>query len=106
MEDLFFLTSRSAGEGLDNHHFTAVHDIYVEDVTCEKARAAAIVLQGTEVEKIRNVHFTRVAVEEAKIGLSMENTEAVSFTDCILGGRAGVPTTASAKDKVFEGDKK
>ena len=106
VEDLIFFTSMYAGEGLDNHHFTAIHDIYVEDVTCQKARAAAIVLQGTEVEKIRNVHFTRVDVVEAQVGLSMENTEAVCFTDCHLGGRAGVPTTASAKDKVFEGDKK
>ena len=106
VEDLIFFTSMYAREGLDNHYFTDVHDIYVEDVTCEKARAAAIVLQGTAVKKLRNVHFTRVEVEEAAIGLSMENTEAVAFTDCILGGRAGAPTTASHKDKVFEGDKK
>ena len=69
-------------------------------------RAAAIVLQGTEQEKIHNVHFTRVKVDEAKIGLSMEHAEGICFTDCNLGGYAGVPTTASAKDKVFEGDKK
>lgn len=106
VEDLIFLTSMYAGEGLDNHHFTAVHDIYVEDVSCQKARAAAIVLQGTEQEKIHNVHFTRVKVDEAKIGLSMEHAEGICFTDCNLGGYAGVPTTASAKDKVFEGDKK
>ncbi len=106
VEDLFFLTSMYAGEGLDNHHFTAVHDIYVEDVSCQKARAAAIVLQGTEQEKIHNVCFTRVKVDEAAIGLSMEHTEAITFTDCNLGGYAGVPTTASVKDKVFEGDTK
>ena len=106
VEDLIFFTSMYAGEGLDNHHFTDVHDIYVEDVTCQKARAAAIVLQGTEVTKIHNVHFKRVEVQEAAIGLSMENTESICFTDCILGGRAGAPTTVSHKDKIFEGDKK
>ncbi|MBR1995047.1 MAG: glycoside hydrolase family 28 protein, partial [Alistipes sp.] len=102
VEDLFFLTSMYAGEGLDNHHYTAIHDIYVEDVTCQKARSAAIVLQGTEAEPLHNIHFTRVNVEEAAIGLSMDHTAEITFTDCHLGGRAGVPTTASAKDKVFE----
>ncbi len=102
VEDLFFLTSMYAGEGLDNHHYTALHDIYVEDVTCQKARSAAIVLQGTEAEPLHNIHFTRVNVEEAAIGLSMDHTAEITFTDCHLGGRAGVPTTASAKDKVFE----
>ena len=105
VEDLFFLTSMYAGEGLDNHHFTAVHDIYIEDVECEKARAAAVVLQGTAVEPIRNVHLKRVNVKEAAIGLSMDHTEAISFTDCHLGGYAGAPTTASAKDHVFAEDK-
>lgn len=102
VEDLFFLTSMYAGEGLDNHHFTAVHDIYVTDVTCQKARSAAIVLQGTEAEPLRNIHFTRVNVEEAAIGLSMDHTQQIGFTECHLGGRAGVPTTASTKDKIFE----
>ncbi len=101
VEDLFFLTSMYAGEGLDNHHFTAVHDIYVADISCRKARAAAVVLQGTAEEPLRNIRFERVKVDEAKIGLSMEYTEGIVFQDCHLGGYAGVPTTAAAKDNVF-----
>lgn len=102
VEDLFFLTSMYAGEGLDNHHFTAVHDIYVEDIRCQKARAAAVVLQGTEQEPLHDIRFERVRVDVAAIGLSMEHTEQIAFKNCNLGGYAGVPTTAAAKDKIFE----
>ena len=91
-----------AGEGLDNHHFTAVHDIYVEDVHCERANGTAIVLQGTQAEPLHNIRFTRVNVEQATAGLSMDHTQEIDFVDCHLGGRSGAPTTASAKDKIFE----
>ena len=30
------VTSMYAGEGMDNHHFTEVHDIYVKDLKCKK----------------------------------------------------------------------
>ncbi|MCS2507716.1 hypothetical protein NXW48_22205 [Phocaeicola vulgatus] len=42
------VTSMYAGEGMDNHHFTEVHDIYVKDLKCKKVNVAALVLQGTE----------------------------------------------------------
>ncbi len=102
VEDLFYLTSMYAGEGLHNHHFTAVHDIYVKDLVCQKACGAAIVLQGTVQEPLRDICFERVVADQAAIGLSMEHTEAIDFKNCNLGGYAGVPTTASAADKVFE----
>ena len=44
-----------AGEGMDNHHFTEVHDIYVKDLKCKKVNVAALVLQGTEEKPIYNV---------------------------------------------------
>lgn len=106
VEDFFFLTSKYAGEGLDNKYFTAVHDIYVKDVTCQKARKAAIVLQGTAQKPLHNIHFENVNVDEAAIGISMSDTKAIELTNCNLGGYAGVPTTANAKDGIFDKDKK
>ena len=38
------------GEGMDNHYFTEVHDIYVKDLKCKKVNVAALVLQGTEAK--------------------------------------------------------
>ena len=51
------VTSMYAGEGMDNHHFTEVHDIYVKDLKCKKVNVAALVLQGTEEKPIYNVTF-------------------------------------------------
>lgn len=102
VEDLFYATSMYAGEGMDNDHFTEVHDIYVKDVSYKKASAAALVLQGTAAKPIYNVRFENVDADEARIGLSFTNTDDIVIKNCNLGGRVGIPSTASAKDKVFE----
>ena len=102
VEDLFYITSMYAGEGLDDNHFTTVRNVYVENMRCRKARAAGIVLQGTEAKPISNVTFKNVDIADVKNALSMDNTEGVSFTGCHLGGKAGVPTQITAKDKIFE----
>ncbi len=102
VEDLFYVTSMYAGEGMDNHHFTQVHDIHVKNLRCRNAKAAAIVLQGTKAQPIRNVSFENVNADKATIGLSFSNTEAVLLKDCNLGGYVGTPpSTASAKDNLF-----
>lgn len=104
VEDLFYITSMYAGEGMDNNHDTEVSDIYVKDLRCQSASAAALVLQGTTAKPIRNVYFENVNADKAGIGLSFSNTEFISIKNCNLGGYAGVPTTISAKDKIFDKD--
>ena len=61
------VTSMYAGEGMDNHYFTEVHDIYVKDLKCKKVNVAALVLQGTEEKPIYNVTFDNVDVDKAGI---------------------------------------
>ena len=96
------VTSMYAGEGMDNHHFTEVHDIYVKDLKCKKVNVAALVLQGTEEKPIYNVTFDNVDVEKAGIGLGFSNTKTIGVSNCNLGGYVGVPSTASAKDGIFD----
>ena len=102
VEDLFYVTSMYAGEGMDNHHFTEVKNIFVNGVKCRKARSAGLVLQDTEAKPIENVRFENVSIGEVKTALSFSNTKGVQVNNCHLGGRVGVPSTASAKDKLFE----
>ena len=104
--DLFYITSKYAGQGLDNHHFTDIENIFVDSLSANTVTGTALVLQGTEARPIRNVHFRNVSVGSVKKGLSFENTEPVSMQNCFLGPKVGVPSQVSAKDKLFEKEKK
>ncbi len=102
VEDLFYVTSMYAGEGLDDNHFSTIRNICVENLSCNKVRQAGIVLQGTATKPVSGVSFSGVEIGEVKNALSMDNTEGVNFSDCHLGGKAGVPTQITAQDKIFE----
>jgi len=102
VEDLFYATSMYAGEGLQNNRFTTVENIFVDGLRCRKARNAGLVLQGTEAKPITNVVFKNVEIGEVPNAVSFDNTENVVLSGCHLGGKAGVPTQASAKDNLFK----
>lgn len=102
VEDLIYVTSMYAGEGADDNHFTDIHDIHVENVTCQKASNAAIVLQGTEAKPLRNVSFKNITVNDCRIGYSSVHTEPVTLTDCNLGGVVNsAPSQAAHKDNLW-----
>lgn len=101
VEDLFYATSMYAGEGLDNHHFTQVENLYIDSITCQHVRKAALVLQGTTQEPIRNVVFKNIEVQTALNAISFDNTDLVTLQNVHIGGKAGVPTQVSAKDNIF-----
>lgn len=102
VEDLFYITSMYAGEGMDDDHFSTIKNIYVDSIRCRKARQAGIVLQGTMAKPLSNISFRGVDIGEVKNAISMDNTEDVRFSDCHLGGKAGVPTQVTAKDNIFK----
>ena len=47
------------------------------------------------------IAFDNVDVDKAGIGLSFSNTKTIGVSNCNLGGYVGVPSTASAKDGIF-----
>lgn len=101
VEDLFYVTSRYAGEGLDDTHFSKVCDIHVDGLKCNTCSAAALVLQGTEKEPVSNVSFENISVEKATTGISFEDTEAVTMGVCRIGKAAGTPTQVTPQDNLF-----
>lgn len=102
VEDLFYVTSKYAGEGLDSDHFSDIEGIYVDGLSCKKASQAALVLQGTRQKPISDVVFNNINVGEAKIGVSFSDTEKVSVGECRIGGAIDIPTQISSKDNIFD----
>ncbi|MBQ7422538.1 MAG: glycoside hydrolase family 28 protein [Prevotella sp.] len=102
VEDLFYVTSMYAGEGLGNNHYSEIEHLHVDGLRCNKARQAALVLQGTQEKPVRHVSFRNIEVGECKNAISFEHTEDVQMQDCFLGGRVGIPTQVTPKDKIFD----
>lgn len=102
VEDLFYVTSQYAGEGLDNDHFSTISGIYVDGLRCDKASAAALVVQGTPQKPVADVVLQGVEAGDAKIGVSFSNTTGVIMNDCHIGGTAGVPTQVTPADRIFD----
>ncbi len=106
IEDLFYITSCYAGEGMDNHFFSRIEDIHVDGLKCGKVAGTALVVQGTPQLPIRNVTFRNIVTDEAKMGLSFSDTDGVVMSECFIGGRVGVPTQVTPADKIFDRDVK
>lgn len=105
VEDLFYVTSRYAGEGQDNHHFSTIRNIFIDGLKCNNVKQAALVLQGTEAKPVFNVMFNNVDVAKAKIGLSFENALDVNISSSHIGGKVGTPTTVTPQDNLFGKEK-
>lgn len=101
VEDLFYVTSMYAGEGLNSNHYTDVENLYVDGLYCRKVRKAGLVLQGTIQKPITNVVFNNVEIGDVGNAVSFDNTLGVELRNCHLGGRVGVPSMASSSDKLF-----
>ena len=102
VEDLFYVTTMYAGEGMTNNHFSTISNLYADGLRCRKVRQAALVLQGTEARPITGVSFNYIEVGEAKNAISFDNAEGVTMQNCHIGGRAGVPSQAAKKDNLFK----
>lgn len=102
VEDLLYVTSRYAGEGLTSKNFSIIRDIHVNGLTCDRASAAALVLQGTEAQPVSSVSFNNVTVGEARTGISFSNVSGVTMGTCNIGPAAGTPTQVTDKDHIFD----
>ncbi len=92
VEDCFFITSFYHGEG--KGHSTDIRNIYVDSLSCRKATAAGIVVQGFAEKPVRDIYFSNVRIDTVKNALSITNAENIVMKNVVLGKEAKVPTHA------------
>lgn len=91
VEDCFFITSYYHGEG--KGHATDIHDVYVDSLTCQRATAAGLVIQGYPLKNVRNIHFSNVRIDTAAIGLSFTDARNIVLNNVTIGGSVSVPSS-------------
>ncbi|MBP3467613.1 MAG: glycoside hydrolase family 28 protein [Paludibacteraceae bacterium] len=95
VEDLIYITTKYANEGSGSTNYTEISDIHVNGVKCKKVRNSAIVMQGVAEKPIHDVTLENINVDEAKTGLSINNTKNVVVNNCNIGGNiSGAPSQA------------
>ena len=92
VEDCIYVTANYMGEGKDFP--SEISDISFSNISCNKARESAIVIQGYSQKKVRNVFLDTIEVKSARNGLTVVNSENVSINEVIIGEKATTPTTA------------
>ena len=85
VEDLFYITSFYHGEG--RGFATDIRNISIENVKCNTARNAGIVIQGFPQKKVTDVLFKGIDIKNAKIGVSVNNVRNVRMEDVNIGGK-------------------
>jgi polygalacturonase len=85
VEDCFFITSNYHNEGSAGL-ITDIHNIFIENVTCKKASYGGIIIQGFPGKPIKDIYLKNIRIDDAKVPLSLINTEEVRMSNVSVGG--------------------
>lgn len=91
VEDCFFITSFYHNEG--KGHATDIHDVFISDITCEKARESGIVIQGFPQKKVYDIHFRNITIGSATKPMTLVDAEKIDMADVVIGEMATAPSS-------------
>ncbi|ALJ01482.1 glycoside hydrolase [Rufibacter tibetensis] len=91
VEDCIMITSKYKNEG--QGYQTDIHDIYFNNITCQKATGTGILVEGFEEKKVRNLSLKNISIEKVNVPISITNAEGVEMQDVWFGGKKGLTTS-------------
>ncbi|MEO8239503.1 MAG: glycoside hydrolase family 28 protein [Flavobacterium sp.] len=92
VEDCLYITANYHGEGKGFQ--SEISNVSFSDITCNKASASGIVIQGFPDKKIRNISLNNIKIKWAKNAISSTNAENVIMNEVFIGEKATVPSAA------------
>ena len=92
VEDCLYITANYHGEG--NGFQSEISNISFWDITCNKATASGIVIQGFAEKKVTNISLNNIDIKWAKNAISSTNAENVLLNEVFIGEKATVPSAA------------
>ncbi len=92
VEDAIFITSYYHGEGKGFE--TAIHNIFLENLSFKNASNAGLVIQGYPTKKVADVYLTNVKIDSCITALSLTNTERIVLNDVVIGTEVSTPSAA------------
>ncbi|PWJ99869.1 glycosyl hydrolase family 28 [Flavobacterium araucananum] len=90
VEDCLYITANYHGEG--SGFQSEIANISFSDISCNKATASGIVIQGFPDKKIRNISLNNIDIKWAKNAISTTNAQNVIVNEVSIGEKATVPT--------------
>lgn len=90
VEDCFYITSYYHNEG--EGHATDIQEVYISNITCQKARESGIVIQGFPKKKVTGIYLENVTIKEAKKAMTLVDTEGIQLSDVVIGEKATAPS--------------
>jgi polygalacturonase len=92
VEDCLYITANYHGEGKGFQ--SEISNVSFSDISCNKASASGIVIQGFADKKIKNISLNNIEIKWAKNAISSTNAENVIMNEVFIGEKATVPSAA------------
>ncbi|MFQ6601371.1 glycoside hydrolase family 28 protein [Flavobacterium sp. C3NV] len=92
VEDCLYITANYHGEGKGFQ--SEISNVSFSNITCNKAMASGIVIQGFPDKKVRNISLNNIDIKWAKNAISSSNAENVVLNEVFIGEKATVPSAA------------
>ncbi|MFB6317494.1 glycoside hydrolase family 28 protein [Saccharicrinis sp. FJH54] len=90
VEDCIYITSFYHNEG--KGHVTDISNVYMNNITCQKATQNGVVIQGYPDQKVKDIYISNLTIDTVANALSMVDAENIVFSDVILGEAATAPS--------------